>query len=184
MDTVTLKSKVNKKFIIGFIVIVLVIASIFLFLMFRDFKKTDNSMTTFTSSDSAFSLSLYDSLGFVELKDNDYVLELKSDKSNAGIYVSKVSTNNIRNIRKYIEADKNNYISKFPNISQVSEISEYTLQSLPVYNYHFNYKDSIYVDVYWFLKDSNFYVVDFSIDKSTDDLTYRINEILNSLKFN
>lgn len=42
----------------------------------------------------------------------------------------------------------------------------------------------MYVDVYWILKDSDFYVIDFSIDKSTDDLTYRIGEILNSLKFN
>lgn len=184
MDTMSLKNKVNKKFIIGFIVIVLIIASIILFLEFRNFEKTNNTITTFTSNDSAFSLSLYDSFGFTECKDNDYVLELKSDKSNAGIYVSKVSTNNIRNIQKYIEADKNYYISKFSNISQVSEISEYTLQSLPVYNYHFNYKDSMYVDVYWILKDSDFYVIDFSIDKSTDDLTYRIGEILNSLKFN
>lgn len=184
MDTVSLKNKVNKKFIVGFIVIVLIIASIILFLVFRNFEKTNNTITTFTSIDSTFSLSIYDSLGFTECKDNDYVLELKSDKSNAGIYVSKVSTNNIRNVQKYIEADKNYYISKFSNISQVSEISEYTLQSLPVYNYHFYYKESMYVDVYWILKDSDFYVIDFSIDKSTDDLTYRIGEILNSLKFN
>lgn len=184
MDTVALKSKTNKKFIIGFVVIVLVIASIILFFVFGNFEKTNDTMTTFTSSDSALSLSIHDSLEFSEQQDNDYVLELKSDKSNAGIYVSKVSTNNIRNIQKYIEADKNYYISKFSNISQVSEISEYTLQSLPVYNYHFNYKESMYVDVYWILKDSDFYVIDFSIDKSTDDLTYRIGEILNSLKFN
>lgn len=184
MDTVALKSKINKKFIISFVVIVLVIASIILLFVFGNSEKKGNTMTAFTSSDSTFSLSIYDSLGFSEQQNNDYVLELKSDKSNAGIYVSKVSTNNIRDIRKYIEADKNYYISKFPNISQVSEISEYTLQSLPVYNYHFNYKDSMYVDVYWILKDSDFYVIDFNIDTSTQDLTYSIGEILNSLKFN
>lgn len=184
MDTVSLKNKISKKFIVGFVVIILIVASIILFLVFGDFGKRNNTITTFTSSDSTFSLSIYDSLGFSEHKDNDYILELKSDKSNAGIYVSKISTNNIRNIQRYIEADKNYYISKFSNISQVSEISEYTLQSLPVYNYHFNYKESMYVDVYWILKDSDFYVIDFSIDKGTEDLTYRIGEILNSLKFN
>lgn len=184
MDTVALKSKINKKFIISFVVIVLVIASIILLLVFGNFEKRNNNITTFTSSDSTFSLSIYDSLEFSKQQNSDYVLELKSDKSNAGIYVSKVSTNNIRNVQKYIEADKNYYISKFSNISQVSEISEYTLQSLPVYNYHFNYKDSMYVDVYWILKDSDFYVIDFNIDTGTQDLTYSIGEILNSLKFN
>ena len=183
MDTTTFKSKASKKFIVSFVVIALFILSIILFFVFRNFEKKNDAITTFTSNDSSFSLSIYDSLGFSEHNDNDYVLALKSENSNAGIYVSKVSTNNVRDFRKYIEADKNDYISKFSNISQVSEISEYTLQSLPVYNYHFNYRESMYVDVYWILKDSEFYVIDFSIDKNTEDLSYRIGEILNSLKF-
>lgn len=184
MDTMTVKSKFNIKLLVLLIVIVLVILSLILFFIFKKSDKDINTITTFSSSDGAISLSLYDSLGFSEQKNGNYVVELTSEKSGAGIYVSKVSTNNIRDMLKYIEADKNDYVSKFSNISQVSDISEYTLQSYKVYNYHFNYKENMYVDVYWILKDNDFYIIDFNIDKSTEDLSHRIGEILDSIKFN
>ena len=62
MDTTTFKSKASKKFIVSFVVIALVILSIILFFVFRNFEKKNDAITTFTSNDSSFSLSIYDSL--------------------------------------------------------------------------------------------------------------------------
>ena len=42
----------------------------------------------------------------------------------------------------------------------------------------------MYIDVYWILKDSTFYTIDFNINTSSDDLTPYVEEILNSLKLN
>ena len=43
--------------------------------------------------------------------------------------------------QKVVEADKNDYISKFSNISQVSDVSETTINGSTAYTYNFHYKD-------------------------------------------
>ena len=111
-------------------------------------------------------------------------MSLKSSSTGSGIYVSEVSANNIKDFTKFVEYDKNDYISKFPNISQVSDVSESTINGLRTFNYNFCYKDNMYVDVYWILKDSKFIIVDFNINKDKIDLSSHVTEILNSLKLN
>lgn len=175
-------SKRNLIFLI--IIILLIVIGFVLFFMLKSSKETSASLQTFSSSDETVSLSVYDNFGFSELKDNSYILALKSNKIDSSIYVSKFSTINVRDIYKFIEADKNDYISKFSNINQVSDISEYTISNLNAYNCHFNYSENMYVDVYWILKDSDLYIIDFNINKGKEDLSSQVHEILNSVKFN
>lgn len=185
MDIVTVKNKIfNRNFILFVVIFILVIIASVLFFIFRSSSENSTTLQMFSSSDGTISLSVYDSFGFSEYKDDSYVLALNSAKIGASIYVSKFPTSNVRDIFKFVDADKNDYISKFSNINQVSDINEYTVCGLPAYNCHFNYKDSMYVDVYWVLKDSDLYVIDFNLNKEKGDLDSHIGEILDSLKFN
>lgn len=185
MDIIDTKNKIfNKNFFLFLIVLILIIVVCILFFVLKTSKKETAKLQTFSSSDESVSLSVYDDLGFSEFKDDSYVFALKSSKIDASIFVSKFPTTNIRDINKFIEADKNDYISKFSNINQVSDISEYTISNLHTYNCHFNYSENMYVDVYWILKDSNLYVIDFNINKEKRDLSSQVHEILDSVKFN
>lgn len=173
-----------KNKILVFLILVIIIVIFILFFIFKSSKKSAPALQNFSSDDGTINLSIYDNFNFSKKADNSYVLALNSSKIDSSIYVSRFSTNNIRDILKFIEADKNDYISKFSNINQVSDISEYTFQGLHTYNCHFNYKENMYVDVYWILKDSDLYVIDFNVNMEKGDFSSHISETLNSLKFN
>ena len=186
MDITIFKDKwlTKKNIILLAIVIVLIIIAITLFVILQNTKKEKLKLISFSSKDSSISISVPNEYNFSEVDVDSYVLSLKSSSTGSGIYISEVSANNIKDFTKFVESDKNDYISKFPNISQVSDVSESTINGLRTFNYNFCYKDNMYVDVYWILKDSNFITVDFNVNKDNLDMTQYISEILNSLQFN
>lgn len=186
MDILVLKEKcLNKRNIILIVILlVMIIVAISLFFILNKTKKDKLKPISFSSSDSSVSLSAPSEYEFSVIDDDSYLLLLKSQATGSSIYVSEVSATNVRDNLKFIEYDKNDYISKFPNISQVSDISELTIQGLAAYNYNFYYKDNMFVDVYWILKDSKFIIIDFNVNKDKIDLSSHITEILNSLQLN
>ena len=186
MDILVLKEKwLNKRNIILIVILlIMIIVAISLFFILNKIKKDKLKPISFSSSDSYISLSAPSEYEFSVIEDDSYLLLLKSQTTGSSIYVSETSATNVRDISKFIEYDKNDYISKFPNISQVSDITELTVQGLPTYNYNFHYKENMYVDVYWILKDSKFIIIDFNINKDKIDLSSYVTEILNSLKLN
>ena len=186
MDILVLKEKLlNKKNIILIVILlIMIIVAISLFFILNKTKKEKLKPISFSSSDDSVSLTAPSEYEFSVINDDSYLLLLKSQTTGSSIYISETSTTNIRDISKFIEYDKNDYISKFPNISKVSDVSELTVQGLPAYNYNFYYKENMYVDVYWVLKDSKFIIIDFNINKDKIDLSSHVTEILNSLKLN
>lgn len=187
MDILVLKEKwLNKRNIILIVILlIMIIVAISLFFILNKIKKDKLKPISFSSSDSSISLSAPSEYEFSVIEDDSYLLLLKSQTTGSSIYVSETSATNVRDISKFIEYDKNDYISKFPNISQVSDVTELTVQGLPTYNYNFHYKENMYVDVYWILKDSKFIIIDFNINKKDKiDLSSHVTEILNSLKLN
>lgn len=186
MDILVLKEKLlNKKNIILIVILlIMIIVAISLFFILNKTKKEKLKPISFSSSDGSVSIMAPSEYEFSVIDDASYLLLLKSQITGSSIYVSETSTTNIRDISKFIEYDKNDYISKFPNISQVSDVNELTVQGLQAYNYNFYYKENMYVDVYWILKDSKFIIVDFNINKDKIDLSSHVTEILNSLKLN
>ena len=72
------------------------------------------------------------------------------NRSYYGLYIPKglwreminFSTNSLALEFASTPYDKNDYISKFPNISQVSDVNELTVQGLQAYNYNFYYKEN------------------------------------------
>lgn len=185
MEDLTLNKKfLNKKNIILIIVILILalVASVLFFLL--KIEKSNNSATTASFSSSNLTISVPTNYKFSKVDKDSYDLVLKSDTSGSTIYFSQTSANTIRDKVKFVEYDKNDYISKFSNISEVSEVTQKTINGLEAYNYHFKYKETMYIDVYWILKDSTFYIVDFNINTSANDLTPYVEEILNSLELN
>jgi len=166
------------------VVLVIVVALLFVLYMHKHSSAALVSNTTFTSKSGEISLTLSDKYQFSLSEKGTYEIVLKSEVSKSSIYVSKVSANNIRDKNKFIEYDKDDYISKFSNISEVSDIDVKTINGLEAYNYHFTYKDTMYVDVYWIFKDSYIYVFDFNIDTGVNDMSSHMDEIMNSLKLN
>ena len=185
MEDLNLNKKfLDKKHIILIVLILfLAIVAIILFFLLKS-DKSDNSATTISFTSSNLTISVPTNYKFSKIDKDSYDLVLRSDTSGSAIYFSHTSANTIRDKIKFVEYDKNDYISKFSNISEVSEVSQKNINGLETYNYHFRYKETMYIDVYWILKDSTFYTIDFNINTSSDDLTPYVEEILNSLKLN
>lgn len=177
------KSK-KKLLLLAIIFSIIVVLIIVLFV----FKKKNNNVvyvpSTFTATDSSVDITVPGEYEFTNIDNNSYILELQSSNSQNSIYISATNFDNIKDISKLIENDKNNFIANFSNINNVSEIQVSAIQDLPMYNYNFSYDENKYIDVYWIQKDSNFYVIDFNIDKNNNDFTPYIKGVLDSLKFN
>ena len=178
-------SLINKKNIILLIFIVLLIIIVFLLLgLTRNHKqKNIDKSLIYTAEDSSISVTLSEKMNFSKIESDSYKLALYSSSLDSGIYFSELEAHNIRDIYKFINADKNDYISKFSSISQVSDISETVVCGEKAYNYNFYYKSTMYVDVYWVLKDDKFIVIDFNIDTENTDLSI-IKNSLDSLTIN
>ena len=176
----------SKKKIIIIVAIVVLVAVIILISLLGSSnkeKKKEFSPKSFTTTDSAITLTVPGNFEFEEQKDDSFILSIKSSNTSSGIYISKVEIQSIRDLSKYLETDKKNFVSSFQNTSNVSDITETSIKDLRTYNYHFNY-DSNYVDVYWIFKNSTFYVLDFDSHQSGNNLSDHISEIIDSLNFN
>lgn len=185
MEDLDLKHKflTKKNIILIVVILILIVVAIILFFILnkQNLSKADETLT-FSTSD--FTISLPAKYKFSKLDTETYSLALRAGITDSSIYFSKVLASTIRDKQKFVEYDKDDYISKFSNISEVSEVKTKSINGLEVYNYNFKYKETMYVDVYWILKDSTFYIVDFNINTVSNDLTPYVEEILNSLKFN
>jgi len=126
MDITIFKDKlINKRNIILFaIVIILIIIALIMFFILKNREKEKLMPVEFSSNDSSISISVANEYEFSTVSDDSYKLVLKSAVTGSAIYFSEVSNTNVRDTLKLVEADKNDYISKFSNISQVSDVSE------------------------------------------------------------
>lgn len=178
------KTKISLWLLITIPIVVLIIITITLLFLFKPKENLVISPTTFTSSDASISITVPNEFNFTQIEDDSYILYLNSETSSTSIHISTTSTFNIRDIMKFISSDKDIFLSNFSSINNVSDIIQSEIQGLTCYNYHFNYQENKYVDVYWILNNSNFYVIDFNTNTQNQDFTPHISEVLNSLKFN
>ncbi len=165
------KNVAKRNRILCLIILFLVIIAIILFnvLHKRKISGTPNTSSTITNDDSTISVTIPDKYHFSKVESESYNLVLNSSLLGSNIYFSEVSTANIRDISKFIEGDKNDYISKFSNISNVSDIAETTVLDQTAYTYNFHYKGTMYVAVYWILRDDIFTLIDFNINTEKID---------------
>lgn len=182
MDLTLIKKKKNI-ILIAVIAFLIIIAIVLFLLLKKDKLIITNTVITFSTDDSSLSIEIPEKYSFSKVNDDSYLLVLNSAEIASSIYFSSFSRSNIRDTDKFIECEKNDYISKFSNISEVSEISELTINGSTAYNYHFRYKENMFVDVYWILKDDEFIVIDLDINTNNSDFYSHITEILDTLKF-
>ena len=174
----------KKNIILILIIILLIIIAIILYLILRKNEtQKKETFSTFYSNDSSISILLSDKYKFSKSENESYKLILDSVSLDSNIYFSEVNMGNIRDEKKFIEGDKNDYISKFSNINNVSDITETTIGEKKAYNYNFNYRQNMYVDVYWIIDNNKFLIIDFNIN--TDKLDKNvIEDVLNNITFN
>ena len=177
------KTKTSLWILITIVAVIIITFFIVVLYFFQQEPQNKILSVSFTATDSSFSITVPTDFQFSEVQDDSYLLYLNSEIGTS-IHVSSTSNSNIRDVMKYINADKNNFIANFSPISNVSDVVKSELQGLDCYNYHFNYQENKYVDVYWILKDSTFYVIDFNTDTAKQDFSEHIDDVLNSLKFN
>ena len=187
MDTnANKKQSTTKRNLILLIIILLLILIVrsLVFLLKNPNVDITPGTSTYLSNNSVISVTVPNKYEFSVVEDNSYLLELRSTKISSNVFISENSAINIRDIKKFVSSDKNDYISKFPNISNVSDISETTVNNLTTYNYNFYYKGNMFVDVYWILKDDKLYVIDFNINTDNSDFYSNRQEVLNTLVIN
>lgn len=118
---------------------------------------------------------------------NNHIIELSSPDN---LYINISSVNNIQDkpLSQIANADKASYIENFASNSNISEVSEFTLNDTIGQTYSFHYLDSktntsYYLQVVWLQVQNEYYV--FDVEFPLDDInnyTNIINEILNSFK--
>ena len=176
------KFHINKNIVLIIIIFILIAIAVFLFFKLKHPVIQDTiTIQKFKSNDETVSIEALSNYDFIVQHIEGYDLSIYSSKYSSSVFISKVPTANIRDMKKYIEADKNDYISKFSNISDVSEITETTVNNLHAYNYHFNYSSNMYVEVYLVPKQDYLYIIDFNINKDKEDLMNYLPELLNSV---
>jgi uncharacterized protein YpmB len=185
----------NKKKIAMLIIIIILILLLIVFSIERHienkkkFDEANASSVTFFDKNNELSIELskkYD-LSLVNLQENNYVLELSSPNK-LYICVSKEDLISNHNLSNIVESDKSIFTEKFSNVSDISDISETTINDLQSYTYGFNYIDSetsnpFYLQTLWIQTESNYYIVDVSfIQNDSQDYNNVFNDIISNLK--
>ena len=179
----TKKFHINKNIILIAIIAILIIVAIILFIVLKKPKiaTKEFGMQRFNNSDQSVSLEIPGEFEFNIQHLDDYELSVNSNKYSSSIFISKVTSVNLRDFEKYVNADKTDYISKFSNISNVSDVTATTVCGNEAYTYHFDYSSNMYVEVYLVLKDKQLYIIDFNLNKDKEDLMNYLPELLNSV---
>ena len=176
------KFHISKNVILIFIIFILIAVAVFLFFRLKHPASQESiTIQKFNSNDGSISIEALSNFEFSVQHVDGYELSIHSNKYSSSVFVSKVSTANIRDIKKYIEADKTDYITKFSNIGDVSEITETTINNLRAYKYSFNYSSNMYVEVYIIHKGDYLYFVDFNINKDKEDLINYLPDLVGSV---
>lgn len=176
------KFHISKNVILIIVIIILIAVAIFLFFRLKHPTSQETiTMQKFNSNDGSISIEALSNFEFSVQHIDGYELSIYSNKYSSSAFISKVSTANIRDIKKYIEADKTDYITKFSNIGDVSEITETTINNLRAYKYNFNYSSNMYVEVYIVHKGDYLYFIDFNINKDKEDLVKYLPDLVGSV---
>ncbi len=167
------------------ICLVVIIISILLFIIFYKEHNVPITYKEYTGYLNNFSIKVNENFEFDKLEENpEYELILESQKFNSSIYVSSFDSTSVRSIETVINSDKDDFSSKFENVSDISDITSLEISEYNVYEYHFT-SNNKYIQVYYILADDKAYVLDFYIDINKNyeyNLKDSTKEIISSFK--
>lgn len=170
-----------KKVLIFIIILVLAILLIsFIFIFNNSKNKIDNKNpnSVFISNNNSISLELSKNYSFSKVNSvQDYILELRSP-NNINIFVSEKNLIENKSFNEVVDVDKKAYIENFSRYSNLSEISELTVNNFPAYSYSFHYLDNkkiaYYLQIIWIKTDNKYYIFDIEFPLNSLDSNYTI----------
>lgn len=188
----------HKELNIKKVIILVVIILILIFLIFfvpKMFKKAKEKIIEdsepnkiFTSSDGTIELVLSKEYGFSEYKPRqNYILELRTE-NNLDIFVSHKELIENRNFNNIVSSDRDSYIKTFNTYSNLSEISDLTVNGNPAYSYSLHYLDNrvaYYLQIIWIQTDNGYYIIDVEFPLDTLNSNHKIiNDLITNFKIN
>lgn len=189
----TFYSKLNTKKII-FVVFLILSLIVFISLAYYKISQSTNTIlhstthTIFADRTSSISIELAQSYELSLFNSNsNYILETKSP-NNLKILISHIDSLNNFSFDNIIKNDQINYLKKFTNTSNISEIIESTQNEKKSYSYSFDYIDEnlsqeFFLQVIWINTELGYYIIDIQYPKSDSaNYTNLSNEILSSFK--
>lgn len=183
------KNKFNfKKFLIVLVIILILLGiSIFAIYFFRKktITNTNTSKTYFIDNNFQITVDNKYDLANSEISDK-HIFKLHSE-NNLNIYIDKIENLDNYSLFMITRADRNYFPSTFPTASNVSEISENTINNFPTASYNFEYLDeqtnqNFYIQVL-FININNFlYTIDIEFPiTDAPTLLPEINSILSTI---
>lgn len=189
----------HKKLNIKKLVIAIIISLILIFVLaftFYNINQTSNveqqnsSHTIFADITSSISIELPKTYGLSLFNSNsNYILETRSS-NNLKVLISHLDSLEHFSFDEIIKSDKENYLKKFTNTSNISEITETTKNEKKSCSYSFNYQDenlseTYFLQVIWIDTENGYYIIDIQYPIS-DAINYSniTDEILTSFKLN
>lgn len=189
------RKHLNTKKVVFFVIILIVILGLLLAFLFKNnesnFNQEDDTKPykTYTSSDGKISLELPKRYN-LNIEKSDYILKLQS---NDGLVIN-IEENTIvfgKSLKEIANIDKGNYISKFENAFEVSDLKEFSLEnnnSLSSYTYNFKHINQgleYYIQVFWMQDNAKYYTISLCIPQNNSSKFQGIeSEIISSFKIN
>lgn len=159
-----LNKKINKKKIIIIALIALILLGISIFTVFFINKKYQKTSKTYFI-DNTFNITIDNKYNLNTDKiSNTHIFELHS-KNNFNIYIDKIENLDNYSLLLIAKGDKNYFPSTLGSISNISEISETTINNFPIVTYSFEYLDNninqqYYVQIYFIKINNKIYSID------------------------
>lgn len=189
------EKKLNWKKVLIISIIVILIIGIIIFLFVNSKKNIvpsipikSDGISSFTDTTNSFNISLPEKYSLTKFDSNtNHVLELKSSNILYIAFAKKDLSSSWFSETDLIQKDKEQYISSFENTFNVSEIASYSLNSLQIFSYTFEYTYSekpYCSEVFWVKNNSEYYVIDINYLKDSQEQYSELSQyILNNLKF-
>ena len=181
-----------KKLILAIILILFIIIVISEILSNIFFKKNNittddqNPNSVFYDINKTISIELSKQYELSQYKSlNDYLIELRSP-NNLNIFISHKDLIENRTLDEIVSADLRSYIEEYKTYSNLSDITEFSIQNNTAYTYSFHYLDSststpFYLQVIWLQYNNRYYIFDIEFPLENLNLyTNIITEVVNS----
>ncbi len=151
-------------------------------------KNTDEQVNNviIQSDDEKYQISLSEDIEIQFNTDENYSLDLFSEKDNFYLYVNTIYKNREVDLLDYVKDDKEFVLSKKNNTRDTIDISSINLQKYTAYSYSFTYTDSdfnkdFFTQIVWIETSDNIYILNLEISTENKDRYIQIfNDIINS----
>ncbi len=187
IEIVSFRKTVNWKKIIGALIIFIIVLCICLYFFLRNEGIANpviniSDTTLFIDTTNSISLNIPKKYNLsLASSDDKHILTLRSPE-NLYVLVSHEDGFEGFDIYDIITKDRDSYIQKYENVSNVSDIN----QNLNYYSYSFDYinSDRAYtLKTIWLKAPTGYYLIDINYQKDIEEYNDITFDILNSIKF-